>query len=325
MVKLTSLNHLSEEDLLSLFDEPKLIEVVTESGDDLPVSSPRYLTPAVDLSRLGAEYLTDQICVIDFGESFRISDPPEVSCIPETYLSPEVLLQLLRDEKNGYGDDDVDEYMDDDNGYDHDNNDNDGEEDTRKNKNDEGEDEDDNRDDNMDNGMDDDDTEKDDKKEERVAIGPACDLWALGCTLFEIRQQIALFHMIYDPDELVAEMVRFFGQLPPPWWDTWERRAEYFDEQGKWIGGNQDRSLKWLLSQSRTYKQETSDIQWVSMTTPEAEQKLMADLLYKLLQYDPEKRISAKGAVAHEWFKDVNKRPMTVAVKMGPDEGNSSS
>lgn len=311
MVKLTSLNHLSEKDLLSLFDEPKLNEVVTELGDDLPVSSPRYLTPAIDLSRLGDEYLTDQICVIDFGESFRISDPPEVSCIPEIYLSPEMLLQLLRDENNGYGDDDVDEYMDDYNGFDHDN-DNDGEEDTHKNNkkdDDEDDDGDDNRDGNMDNDMDDDDTEKDDKKEEAVVIGPACDLWALGCTLFEIRQQTALFHMIHDPDDLVAEMVRFFGKLPPQWWGTWNRRAEYFDEQGKWIGHNEDQSLESLLSQSRcivqsrTLKQDTSYIRWASMTTPEAEQKLMADLLYKLLQYDPEKRISAKDATAHEWFK----------------------
>jgi serine/threonine-protein kinase SRPK3 len=141
-----------------------------------------------------------------------------------------------------------------------------------------------------------------------VATGPACDLWALWCMLFEIRRHTALFNMIHDPDDLVAEMVRFFGKLPQ-WWDTCERRAEYFDEQGTWTGDNEDRSLELLLSQSRgnvqsrTLKQNTSYMRWTSTTTPEAEQKLMVDLLHKLLQYDPEKRISAKGAAAHEWFK----------------------
>ncbi|ERS99721.1 CMGC/SRPK protein kinase [Sporothrix schenckii ATCC 58251] len=291
LAKLNSLNHVSEEELLSRFGEPKLVKVVTESGDELPVSSPRYLTPAIDLSRLGDEYLTDQICVIDFGESFRISDPPDVSCIPEMYLSPEVLLQLLRDEKSGYGDDDIDDY----NVYNDDNNGDNNEEDTRKNnKKDEDEDVDDN---------------KDNPKGERAAIGPACDLWALGCTLFEIRQQTALFHMIHDPDDLVAEMVRYFGKLPTQWWDTWERRAEYFDEHGTWIRENEDRSLEWLLDQSSdtvqspTFQQDSSCIRWTSMATPQAEQKLMADLLYKLFQYDPDKRISAEGAVTHEWFK----------------------
>ncbi|KIH91881.1 hypothetical protein SPBR_01627 [Sporothrix brasiliensis 5110] len=289
LVKLNSLDYMSEEELLSRFGEPKLVNVVTESGDDLPVSSPRYLTPAIDLSRLGDDYLTDQICVIDFGESFRISNPPDVSCIPEMYLSPEVLLQLLRDEKNGYGDDDIGDY----NVYNYDNDDDNNEEDTRKNNK---------KDEDVDNNM-------DNPKEERVAIGPACDLWALGCTLFEIRQQTALFHMIHDPDDLVAEMVRYFGKLPAQWWDAWERRAEYFDEQGTWIRENEDRSLEWLLGQSSdtvqspTFQQDSSYIRWTSMTTPQAEQKLMADLLYKLFQYDPDKRISAEGAVTHEWFK----------------------
>ncbi|KIH91016.1 hypothetical protein SPBR_01911 [Sporothrix brasiliensis 5110] len=237
-----------------------------ESGDDLPLSSPRYLTYAVDLFRLGGEYLTDQICVVDFGEAFRVSAPPIFSCIPESYISPELLLQMLQDEKNHYGADDED-----------DDEENDG-----------------------------DDTTSDDPEEGRVTIGPACDLWALGCTLYAIRQQMALFYMIDDPDELVAEMVRFFGKLPPQWWDTWDRRAEYFDDQGKWVrhGGNETYSLEFILSRPRTIVRKPGhESQRTILMTPEAEQKLMADLLYKLLQYEPEKRISATDVLAHEWFR----------------------
>ncbi|KAF4441446.1 CMGC kinase [Fusarium acutatum] len=128
LVKLGNLDHLSEDELLSLLGPPEEVQVQTESGEDLPASSPKYLVQPADMSRLGNEFLTDEICVIDFGESFKFSSPPEDLGIPENYLPPEILL------------------------------------------------------------------------EKPDAIGPACDLWALGCTLFKIREQLPLFYMIYDKD-----------------------------------------------------------------------------------------------------------------------------
>jgi hypothetical protein len=43
--------------------------------------------------------------------------------------------------------------------------------------------------------------------------------------LFGIREQIALFYMLIDRDELLAEIVRFFGKPPLEWWDKWEARG----------------------------------------------------------------------------------------------------
>ncbi|PTD06568.1 hypothetical protein FCULG_00007189 [Fusarium culmorum] len=92
------------------------------------------------------------------------------------------------------------------------------------------------------------------------AVGPACDLWALGCTLFEIREQLPLFYMIYDSDELF-------------------KPTEIFDS-------------------GEDYKKGPKQ----SLVTPVPEQKLLADLLYKLFQYSLEKRISAEDVLKHEWF-----------------------
>jgi len=162
LVQLANLESLNEEKLFSL-KLPELTDVLTESGEELNLSTPKYLVASTDLSCLGTEYLTEQICVIDFGESFPFSSPPADLGIPENYLPPEYLI------------------------------------------------------------------------EDRKSIGPACDLWALGCTLFEIRQQMSLFHMLRGKDDILAEMVDLFGKLPEPWWMKWEARAELFEEDGKRI------------------------------------------------------------------------------------------
>ncbi|RKK95933.1 hypothetical protein BFJ71_g8109 [Fusarium oxysporum] len=234
LVKLANLDHLSEEELLSLLGRPEEVQVQTESGEDLPSSSPKYLVQPADISQLGNEFLTEEICVIDFGESFKFSSPPEDLGIPENYLPPEILL------------------------------------------------------------------------EHPDAIGPACDLWALGCTLFEIREQLPLFYMIYDKDELRAEMVRFFGKLPESSWAKWEAREEYFNADGKWLREEEDWSLDVALSKpmeifdaGEKYKEGPKK----SLETPEEEQKLMADLLYQLFKYDPCMRINAEEVLRHKWFK----------------------
>ena len=237
LVKLNDLGQLPEEELLSILGEPEKAHVRTESGDDPPVSSPQYLTHAADISNLGDEYLTDQICVIDFGEAYPISSPPEDLGIPENYLPPEMLL----DEEN--------------------------------------------------------------------AIGPACDLWALGCTLFEIRLQIPLFYMIYDVDELLAEIVRFFGKLPDGWWDKWDVRDDFFNKQGEWLRDEEEEwTLEALLRKPVEVFEPHGDGDHFEkvkkeLITSMEEQKLIADLLYGLFRYDPEERLSTEEVLAHKWFK----------------------
>ncbi|KAJ5618695.1 hypothetical protein N7528_006806 [Penicillium herquei] len=221
LVKLNSFDHLSEDELLSLIGHPEKAYVRTESGEDLPESSPQYLTLPADISGLGKKYLTDKICIIDFGETFAISSLPEDLGMPENYLPPEVLL------------------------------------------------------------------------EHEKAVGPACDIWALGCTLFEIREQIALFYMIYDIDELIAEM---------EWWDNWEARNDFFDDEGNWIRGRPG-AQKWSLEVALSKPVEIVHPSPQKLVTSQEEQALVVDLLYRIFRYEPEQRPSVDDVLNHEWFK----------------------
>jgi len=164
LIRLANLDHLSEDELISLVGAPERSEVMTESGEELPSSTPSYLVPALGFLLSDSRYMTDQICIIDFGESIPMASPPTDLGIPEEYLPPEVLI------------------------------------------------------------------------EGGSAIGVGSDLWALGCTLFEIRRQMPLFYMINEKDELLAERVYFLGgKLPGRLWGKWEGRADFFEENGKRI------------------------------------------------------------------------------------------
>lgn len=142
------------------------------------------------------------------------------------------------------------------------------------------------------------------------SIGLASDLWALGCTLFEIREQLPLFYMIYDQDELLAEMVRFFGKPPQALWDQWEMRKDFFTDEGIWLRDEDDDEEKWSLEVALSKPIEVvqpgrdqDEATQKALTTSKAEQELMADLLYSLFRYDAEKRPSAEEVLMHAWFK----------------------
>lgn len=64
-------------------------------------------------------------------------------------------------------------------------------------------------------------------------IGMPGDMWALGCTLYEIFGDNMLFRsFFYKRDEFVVEMVRMLGRFPDAWWGAWAARAEYCEDDG---------------------------------------------------------------------------------------------
>ena len=257
LLRTSDLDGLTEKEVIEALGIPKKVKVVTVSGESsTDPAAPRYLVYPVDFYKVDSRFVTDQACIIDFGESFEASNPPEDLGTPEIYCSPELIL-------------------------------------------------------------------------DKVA-GIGSDLWALGCTVFEIRTGRKLFNMFDDDvDDHLYYMVLLFGKLPEPWWTTWEAHKDCFEDEAnpqgravksspateqppaqdpdKWGLNNssvvyQPRSIQESLAPGLWYQ--NKDIgKEIHRNIPGDEIEVFADLLGKILNYDPSARLTANAAQDHEWFK----------------------
>jgi serine/threonine protein kinase len=103
-------------------------------------TAPEYLVYPVSWWDVDTQFISKELCLIDFGESFEISEPPDDLGIPGPYRSPGLIL----DKEAGFG----------------------------------------------------------------------SDIWALGCTLFEIRTGRKLFSLFGDEDnDYLDAIVQVVGKL----------------------------------------------------------------------------------------------------------------
>ena len=160
--------------------------------------------------------------------------------------------------------------------------------------------------------------------------GFGSDLWALGCTLFEIRTGGQLFNtMDVDADDALYNIVLLLGKLPEPWWTTWEGRKACFKDEGSANG----RAIKIdehpHLAESHekarrvnvhpsvaiepwSIKETLASGLWYLGSQPgkdihcdisENEIDMFASLLQSLPRYQPDDRCPADIVQQHEWFK----------------------
>lgn len=78
----------------------------------------------------------------------------------------------------------------------------------------------------------------------------ASDVWALGCTIFEIRTGSSLFRYRGVPtrDQLLMAVVEMLGKLPLVWWDQWEKGREWYGNEIK-EGGELAETIQGTLHQ----------------------------------------------------------------------------
>lgn len=130
----------------------------------------------------------------------------------------------------------------------------------------------------------------------------ACDLWSLGCIIFELLTGEALYQT-HENIEHLKMMDTTLGPLPT----TMSRKCvnevkDLFDKNGrvKWAewAGNDRKKLRAVLRLTKIeHHLETHSDKEVKPHV-----KVISDLIYKLMAYEPGKRLTAAEALQHAFF-----------------------
>jgi serine/threonine protein kinase len=133
------------------------------------------------------------------------------------------------------------------------------------------------------------------------------DIWALACTIFEIRAGYPLFETFLGEyeDEVASQVVTALGKMPEPWWSKWTLRDAFFDEDGKPV---QEGMLERVTLEDNLKEIGRDDMEGGSSKEGEGvltqeEIDDLADLLNKMLRYEPSERINVLTVLQHRWFE----------------------
>jgi len=240
LLRLTGFDELSEDELIQQLRDPNKGPFVTISGECPAPSGPEYLVEGHSLDRLNKRYISNQVSIIDFGESYDMRSPPEDLGVTAAFRSPELLLDNT--------------------------------------------------------------------------IGVGCDLWALACTIYEIRTRSPLFEnfMDDDDDEVIMKMMPLLGKPPEPWWSAWTARGQWYKEDGTLLTNPETgrpymltSSLEELLTYSppSEHEPEKKKNGAGGFVIPVEEGRVLANLMRSILEYDPKERASVETVLEHPWFK----------------------
>ncbi|XP_076758880.1 CDC like kinase darkener of apricot isoform X5 [Xylocopa sonorina] len=117
-----------------------------------------------------------------------------------------------------------------------------------------------------------------------------CDVWSIGCILFELYLGITLFQT-HDNREHLAMMERILGTIPHRM--ARKTKTKYF-YHGK---------LDWdEKSSAGRYVRENCKPLHRCMLSDDEEHRQLFDLIQKMLEYEPSQRITLKDALTHSFF-----------------------
>ena len=139
-------------------------------------------------------------------------------------------------------------------------------------------------------------------------VNSSLDIWSFGCLIFELITGQPLFCIPgtgNEEDDHLLALNAALGPLPDELFRLWENSSQYFTPERKLFNS---------LIDGAAYGYEPQVLEQVSMeemfdeTEPDVRQeegRKIKDLIRWILQYDPEKRPSARELLQDAWFCNI--------------------
>jgi serine/threonine protein kinase len=113
--------------------------------------------------------------------------------------------------------------------------------------------------------------------------GPAVDMWSVGCIFYELAHK----RLLFEGESEISQLFKIFQVLGTPREETWQNCYE--------LPEMKDTFPKWIVNGS----EKLTELCFNFKTQPEA-----MDLLSQMLQLEPSRRITVKGALDHPFLKE---------------------
>ncbi|KAK7410347.1 hypothetical protein VNO78_01061 [Psophocarpus tetragonolobus] len=126
-----------------------------------------------------------------------------------------------------------------------------------------------------------------------------CDMWSVGCILIELCSGEALFQT-HENLEHLAMMERVLGPIPEHMIRRSNKGAEKYFKRGtrlRWPEGAVSR-------ESISAVKKLGHLKDIVIRNVESSRSSLTDLLHGLLTYDPTKRLTARQALDHPFFRN---------------------
>ncbi|GKZ37239.1 hypothetical protein AbraIFM66950_008696 [Aspergillus brasiliensis] len=132
------------------------------------------------------------------------------------------------------------------------------------------------------------------------------DIWILACTIWEISGTRPLFEVFLPSNDWVTrEQVEVFGILPSEWWKKWDKRSEWFNEEGE-LKLNRENMSKgttrnaWEVRFNHSIQEPRAKAGLETMTVEE--KSAFEAMIWSMLRYEPEERATAEQLMQSEWM-----------------------
>lgn len=134
----------------------------------------------------------------------------------------------------------------------------------------------------------------------REPLSFPADIWTLACTIWTIMGQRPLFEgMNASADQIAKEHVDVFGKLPSEWWQKWDARRRWFNEDGSRDHGGEGRPWAKRFEDSVQDPRRECGMEEVG----EEEKAALFVMLKAMIAFRPGERLTTEEILQSEWMR----------------------